>query len=101
MLVVWEDAGHERTQSNSSFIDDSGNGSEGSFEEEARWSIDSMTRPRRPIVEKSERVIHREIPVIASYPSPEALDVGFVDTRTKKFRKKSKASAVWSDFGED
>ena len=110
MLISWVGADDDATQSDPDFNNQSDEGSELSFEEDARSSTDGSVRPRRPTIERSERVVEVEAPAFASDPAPEALPTPeALDSRIaslglgfpKKSKKKSKVSAARAAFEED
>ena len=104
MLISWVGADDDATQSDSDFNNKCDEESELSFDEDARSSTDGSVRPRRPTIERSERVIEEETPTSASDPAPEALDSKFVRLGlgfSKKSKKKSRVSAARAAFEED
>ena len=104
MLISWVGADDDTTQSDSVFNNDSDEESGHSFEKDARSSTDELVRPRRPSIERSERVIEEETPASALDPAPEALDSEFVKLGvgfSKKSKKKSRISAARAAFEED
>lgn len=102
LLISWVGTDDDATQSDPDF-NNSGEGSELWVEEDAQSSTDGSMRPRRPTVERSERVIIEATPASASEPVPETLDNEFARWglgSSKKSKKKSKISAA-SEFFEE
>ena len=104
MLISWVGADNDATQSDPDFNNTSNEESELSLDDDARSSTDGSVGPRRPTIERSERVIKEEPPASASDPAPEALDSRFVRLGlgfSKKSKKKSRVSAARAAFEED
>ena len=104
MLISWVGADDDATQSDPDYNNTSDEGSEFSLDDDARSSTDGSVGPRRPTIERSERVIEEETPAPASDPAPEALDSRFVRLGlgfSKKSKKNSRVSAARAAFEED
>ena len=78
MLISCVGADDDATQSDPDYNNTSDEGSELSLDDDARSSTDGSVGPRRPTIERSERVIKEETPAPALDPAPEALDSRFV-----------------------
>lgn len=104
MLISWIGADDDATQSDPDFNNTSDEGSDLLLDDDARSSTDGSMGPRRPTIERSERVIEEETPAFASDPAPEALDSRFVRLGlgfSKKSKKNSRVSAARAAFEED
>lgn len=101
--MSWVGADDDATQSDHDFSYTSDE-SQLSLDDDARSSTDGSVGPRRPTIERSERVIEEETPAPASDPAPEALDSRFVRLGlgfSKKPKKNSRVSAARAAFEED
>jgi hypothetical protein len=103
LLIYWVGADDSATQSDSEFNNDSASDESSDSDKASRLSFESV-RPRRPTVEKSERVTEEDIPDPPPDAAPEALDSEFVESgwgSSKKSKKKSKISARRAIFEEE
>ena len=97
-------ADDDAIQSDPDYNNTSDKGSELSFDDDVRSSTDESVKPRRPSIERSERVIKEETSASASDPASETLDSRFVKLGlgfSKKSKKKSRVSATRLAFEEN
>ena len=105
MLIHWVGADDGATQSDSEFNNDSASDEFGDSDEASKLSFESVG-PRRPTVEKSERVIEENTPAPAPAAAAalEAPDSEFVELgwgSSKKSKKKSRISGARAVFEEE